>query len=231
MAAKKSLYVKMVACKDCGESREVRKDSNPKRCKLCSCSMGGKSMKGKYRIARQKCKVCDNEFSKNSRVAYCSVKCSSIDKRVNRTCKSCGKEFTILKSILKTNASGNFCARGCYNNWMCQTDRVTGRGSQWNKIRKAVLKKTPFCIICGANQKLQVHHVVPFRLTHDNSENNLVPLCVKHHKYVESITHDIEKVETDLKRMRFILMNIFIDIRNVTFMKLKVMHAKGQSHG
>ena len=44
---------------------------------------------------------------------------------------------------------------------------------------------------------IQVHHAIPFRLTRDNSQANLFPLCVKHHKIVESIFVDIEDIQPD----------------------------------
>jgi predicted restriction endonuclease len=69
---------------------------------------------------------------------------------------------------------------------------VTGRGSQWLKIRTQIKNAHPFCALCGTRDGLQVHHIAPFRLSFDNSAGNLIPLCVKHHKVVETITHDIE---------------------------------------
>ena len=56
------------------------------------------------------------------------------EKIEKRKCKECDCEFEILKSKLKSsNTSGNFCSRKCYENYLCDTDRTTGRGSQWKK--------------------------------------------------------------------------------------------------
>lgn len=52
----------------------------------------------------------------------------------------------------------------------------------------------PFCAICGTFKSIQVHHAVPFRLTHDNSQSNLVPLCVKHHRWIETLFVETERV-------------------------------------
>lgn len=36
--------------------------------------------------------------------------------------------------------------------------------------------------------RLHVHHIVPYRLTHDNDNANLIPLCPKCHKNVELVS-------------------------------------------
>lgn len=91
---------------------------------------------------------------------------------------------------------------------MCNGDRVTGRGSQWKRIRDEVVRLQPFCSMCGDEKNLQVHHIAPFRLSQDNSIQNLTPLCVKHHKIVENITHDIEATGSSLSDMKLIIGNI-----------------------
>jgi hypothetical protein len=40
---------------------------------------------------------------------------------------------------------------------------------------------------------LQVHHAIPWRLTRDNSQGNLVPLCRRHHKIIETIFLEAER--------------------------------------
>lgn len=53
----------------------------------------------------------------------------------------------------------------------------------------------PFCACCGTTRKqLQVHHIVPFRLTFDNSDQNLIPLCLKCHKSIEHTTQEAEAI-------------------------------------
>lgn len=161
------------------------------------------------------CKNCDKTWfdflSNDKNKQFCSIKCKSSYSRIDRTCKQCKTTFSICKSVLKTNASGNFCSRYCYTKWLCQTDYIEGRGTQWRKIRNKIIQKTPFCVFCGNKEKLQVHHIIPFRITHDNGEDNLLPLCAKHHKKIETMTHDIELVEKDFERMKIMLKNLFFD--------------------
>jgi len=66
------------------------------------------------------------------------------------------------------------------------TDRVQGkalkgekRSSDWTKVRKKFLVEHPKCFICGSNNKIEVHHKVPFNLAPDLELNpdNLISLC------------------------------------------------------
>ncbi len=83
------------------------------------------------------------------------------------------------------------------------------------------LNKTPFCGRCGTVKELQVHHIIPFRITFDNSQSNLIPLCVKCHKTVECVTNEIEAVETDIERMKAILGIMLFSQRNLIALKIK----------
>lgn len=187
-------YVKDVTCNDCASTFTVRKDSNPIVCKRCASVRGGKATKGAIRAAYQQCKGCDKKFRVSLKQNYCSYECRDKNIYTIRCCKFCNQDFKVLKKSIgnNTNASGNFCKRDCYERWLCRTERVSGRGSQWKKIRTEVIKKFPFCAVCGTQRKLQVHHIIPYRLTHDNSKKNLIPLCIKHHRWVESIFLDTE---------------------------------------
>jgi len=186
-------------CEDCGTEFTSRKDISSKVCRRCGASRGGKAMLGRYRTPRTECKTCRALIPANKGYTYCSVECRKIGVRETRECKYCKGTFEVFKSALSeaTNTSGNFCSRSCYERYLCRTDRVTGRGSQWNKTRKEVLRHFPFCALCGTTRNLQVHHIIPFRLTHDNSLKNLIPLCTKHHKVVESLLVSTEEFGFD----------------------------------
>lgn len=203
-------YTRERTCTECKKTETVRKDNKSSIC--ISCSSKIKSAKGLVTIRNKTkykdCKGCSNKIEIYKKWDYCSNQCASINKRIERECKECKVKFKILKSTLKTNASGNFCSRECYENYLCDTERINGRGSRWKKTRKEVLSKFPFCALCGTTQKLQVHHIIPYRYTYDNSKSNLIPLCVKHHKTVEIETNNLLKSITDYKTAKIILNNI-----------------------
>ena len=173
-------WTRQRSCSECGKVEAVRKDSKSTRCK--SCAARGNAASGRVKAVADAaaratfCPVCGSKKHKTD--SYCSVACRLTVVRVDRACKCCGVTFQVPRSRVngKSNASANFCSRPCYEKFLCRTGRVTGRGSQWLKIRTRVKAVAPFCACCGTTKKqLQVHHIVPFRLTFDNSDQNLIP--------------------------------------------------------
>lgn len=99
-------------------------------------------------------------------------------------------------------------------------DYIKNRGSRWKRIRKEIVKDFPFCAICGTTKNLQVHHITPYRLTHDNSKQNLIPLCRKHHKWVEMMFCDTERHGTS-EATRFIWKSILRERQMATATVIK----------
>jgi hypothetical protein len=85
------------------------------------------------------------------------------------------------------NSSGLFCSRFCYEEFLGAGSKTTSRGRGWALARKEALRENPFCALCGTMEKLHVHHIIPFRISRDNSQKNLIPLCRSHHKRVEML--------------------------------------------
>jgi len=56
----------------------------------------------------------------------------------------------------------------------------------WVGISKKIRKKIPYCQFCGGRKLLQVHHIIPFKHTKNNSLNNLIVLCARCHKKTEN---------------------------------------------
>jgi 5-methylcytosine-specific restriction endonuclease McrA len=79
---------------------------------------------------------------------------------------------------------------------------VSGRGSRWHAARTQAIRTAPFCALCGNFKRLDVHHIIPFRITHDNNQENLIPLCKKHHKVIETIYHDLEAENLELSTLQ-----------------------------
>ena len=201
------------------------------------------------------CSYCGREIEKaassvGKRQSFCDETCLRLYEaslRTVRTCKQCGKEFSILKSSLNSNASGNFCCRECYRlyqttlvgslnnhstrievecpncgkpfmalpskikaninvfcsnkcrheyhhnyiegekncNWKGGASRKRGN---FEEVKRKHFSGTRFCAMCGTTKHVHIHHIIPYRLTQDNSPDNLIPLCRSHHKSVESRT-------------------------------------------
>jgi 5-methylcytosine-specific restriction endonuclease McrA len=62
--------------------------------------------------------------------------------------------------------------------WMLE-----GRSGSWPKFRKAFLKKNFCCEACCTDKKLEVHHIVPFKVNKalELEENNCITLCKSCH--------------------------------------------------
>lgn len=190
----------------------------------------------------RECIGCGTVFKcyKSDKKLYCSKECRHAHLHTTRKCKHCGIEFEILKSLLKTNASGNYCSTSCYHSsgrniitckmcgqtavikkhrgrkfcshkcatqynskerhyrWVGPENKHTTRGRGWATIRAEVLTRDAYtCQKCGlkvrdndrvrgsAPDVANVHHIIPYRETKDNSLSNLVTLCPSCHMKIE----------------------------------------------
>lgn len=219
--------MRMRTCATCGKQENVRADNPAQRCRACA----GRSALEKGREQRaasrnhETCHHCGRQFGTppSSRQKYCSRVCLSAAKSTTRSCATCHTEFRVPRSVLSesTNSSARFCSRPCYERHLCRTPRIRGRGSRWKTIRREALRRTPFCAMCGCGQHLQVHHIIPFRLTRDNSQTNLIPLCRACHKRVEAVFHDVEAVDPPLPVTKLVLFCSIHARRTVTLHLLK----------
>ncbi|MDB5413215.1 MAG: endonuclease [Rubritepida sp.] len=188
-------------CRKCGRVESVRKDNPADQCQPCAASANGSLAKGVTRVGREvvPCGGCSVQITRlvtQKRRQFCSPACKHLAMSVERKCLECDHIFRKPRSVVDgaSNSSGNFCQRPCYVRWLCRTDHEPTRGHGWKHSRALAISRSPFCAVCGTRKRLQVHHIIPYRLTHDNSQENLVPLCVKHHRFVETIFVGLERL-------------------------------------
>ncbi len=63
-----------------------------------------------------------------------------------------------------------------------------GRYKNHEALRNAVLKRDSFTCQaygCGAKDTLQSHHIIPYKISGDNSIDNMITLCAYHHRLAE----------------------------------------------
>lgn len=67
---------------------------------------------------------------------------------------------------------------------------IKDRGPDWLRVRKNILERDNYCCRhCGMTQKesrakrhaLSIHHIIPWRVSHDNGPDNLLTLCQSCH--------------------------------------------------
>lgn len=157
---------------------------------------------------------------------FCSKKCMGEYMRaetITSECEYCGKEFTIYKSLLKTNAAGRYCSRECYwNSMKMQRKGYCG----FRPAKRKYFSGTNFCALCGSTKGINIHHIIPNRLTQDNSPDNLIPLCNKHHMPIEALTRKLLETEPDLDRLKFMLNNTLRTYQLATYSAMKGMSKK-----
>lgn len=153
------------------------------------------------------CIVCNKAIKDYPSKArkFCSMSCRNLlakqrykEKRLFKNCLICSKEFpTILSRIKKQQ--GKYCSKKCSS--LAQSDKMKGKGNPlwlggissdkerlrtyiWNKIKKNVYKRDGHtCKICGvSNIKVSAHHIIPYRISKDDSMENLITVCNSCHK-------------------------------------------------
>jgi 5-methylcytosine-specific restriction endonuclease McrA len=109
---------------------------------------------------------------------FCSSICSgkSYAKEIGKRFK--GKKKTEEhRARLSISAGGNGVIGKKYHG-------ITG--GEWKSIVADVLSRDGNrCAICRTQNNLNCHHIVPYRVTQDNSKRNLITLCDKCHRYEE----------------------------------------------
>lgn len=225
-------------CKVCGKEESVRKDNIAESCRKCASSV---SLEKAHNAIRQRpklkttCQHCSKEFNTcKSTIAkgqdrFCSKPCFLAAHRVSRTCKQCHNDFVIGRSRVygTSNSSGNYCSRPCYEESLCKDDEGQYRGSRWRRISNEVKNRIPFCVSCTGKRNLEIHHIVPYRHTADNSKSNLITVCKRCHYKVEKITRSLVKSGVDFDQMKLVLRSIFLERLMVVAYQLKTRADNG----
>ncbi len=75
----------------------------------------------------------------------------------------------------------------------------------WDDIRAQVYRRDGYrCVICGKKGRLHAHHIVPVRISKNNSLSNLVSVCERCHRRLEEVGFSILQNgghQTDVRRV------------------------------
>lgn len=129
--------------------------------------------------------------------------------KITLECDFCDKTYKVAPN---KKEKSRFCSRECYYNWRRESNITTGennsrwkggheyyRGKNWFQKRKKTLERDGYkCMICGKDKKEigrnpDVHHIIPYRFSKNNSLPNLISLCREHHTEVENLLNKYEK--------------------------------------
>lgn len=180
-------------------------------CIRCKAEWMSMNMKGsnnptyKPEIKNINCKHCNREFRKslhvtnNGRGIFCSKKCyNAFRKKFNREnpkqsakkiehiCHYCSglfkdyqskkKKFCSFKCLTKSKTAKQFSFK----------PKENYRSAEWRQSRAVALKIDGYeCMSCKAITNLHAHHIIPFKISGNNSWRNLVILCASCHRKYE----------------------------------------------
>lgn len=186
------------------------------------------------------CDFCKTEFKrykgnlKGNIRNFCSLECKrnyEKTRHITRTCLTCGKIFDVYQSAIdSTNAEGKYCSKECYNKSMVKEDSSSYKGN-FSSVKRKYFSRVQFCAMCGTTKRIHIHHIIPYRLTHDNGLDNLIPLCISHHKQFENMSLDfIESLNGNLDIAKDCInailrprhRQIMITARNILYEKRKI---------
>ena len=129
-----------------GEEFEINAEhalkSNPSKIKIC-CDKCGNIYELSIRQYYKNKQKHKQDMCKNCLLAPSHVKC---------ICKTCGKEFEVIKSQ-KEKGGGKFCSKECYDKF--QNQKVAVKCCKCGKViykKPSQLKKENFCSVLCANQ-------------------------------------------------------------------------------
>jgi hypothetical protein len=118
--------------------------------------------------------------------ASCSPACGNASRRryprEKRACRTCGGEF-VWSAKPHSNSAGTYCSIACRDEGYAMAGGYHGHRPRWRGKRNRFFEKNnDFCARCGRRDgRLPVHHVVPYRVSRDDSEGNLLTLCPRCH--------------------------------------------------
>lgn len=88
-----------------------------------------------------------------------------------------------------------WCSDECYYWWL--------REYHWGYITQVIKDRDGHkCVECGAKDELEVHHIVPWKRSRDNSDENLITLCHECHMKAHRVFRSECLAESRLEKIR-----------------------------
>jgi 5-methylcytosine-specific restriction endonuclease McrA len=155
----------------------------------------------------RKCKTCDTTFrfysalekSRDGQGKFCSMACRAAAGRVIYTCQKCAASFSHWRSVPR-----RFCSLECAGKRTKVTALSDGHllysSSWWRRtIRKRIiLRDGGECQRCRSSFDLIVHHIVPWIVSRDNSDANLITVCRPCHLRIHGLAKSSDFVPVEV---------------------------------
>ena len=181
-------------------------------------------MKKISREPNTKCEYCGKVFfrmpfqKRQAKRYFCSVSCRGKanikNKTPNTVCAFCDKPIFKWNYQLR-DFPISFCNNQCKGKWMSQNltneNSTNWKGGIYNnrvqilahtsyRTWRANILKDTVCILCGNNEKLELHHIESRKDNPDKirDESNVVPMCAKCHDIFHSNSSKGEELRENL---------------------------------
>lgn len=186
-----------IICKKCGKKFKVY---NYRRNTAKYCSEKCHPFKQKKLEKEYRCDYCNKIFKRwsghrNGKRHFCSYECKSKYQKgkqlgrpkdgIFKICPKCGKQFYVAKKQISRRIN---CSKSCSMKGKRPWNYIHGKGKEnrkygiyWESHRIKILERDKYtCQDCGKKGN-HVDHIIPFRISQDNSFSNLQTLCISCH--------------------------------------------------
>lgn len=219
MRYKKVKKIKL-SCKYCQKKFFGR--PNTLYCSQNCCVLWNRYKKTKKEMHTKKCPWCNTIFlAKRSNDIFCSNKCREYNRRykekekrkffqlktqkkAKKRCAWCNNEFSLER------ANQRCCCSVCYEKYYdyhsrdgdkarerarkyYKNNRDKIMANNYNISFKNYKEITTKCVICGFDEIVDCHHIIPIKEGGKNELNNYVGLCPNHHKLIHLRGYKITK--------------------------------------
>ena len=141
------------------------------------------------------CPICKKIFYKRSKSVTCSIECQSkLHSKwiIEKGCSGSANAFFGKKHTLKTRKHLSRVKKKMFADGIL-IPFMKGKGNpnkysrskdlEWRLFRKSILDRdNNKCVLCSSKKRLEVHHIVPYRMCKKHEESNLITLCRECHK-------------------------------------------------
>ena len=136
------------------------------------------------------CKICNNKLILNNtrditKKKYCSKRCVGLS-LLNPMAEKYHSEET--KQKMRKRKEGIFDGN---KNPNYKDGKYTGRHEnrkEWQRLSKRIRQRDSHeCCCCLSKERLDVHHIIPYNITKDDSSENLLTLCRSCHTFADNL--------------------------------------------
>jgi hypothetical protein len=121
----------------------------------------------------------------NTRFQKGNIPAGGFDTRFKKGHDHQGREFT-EETRRKMSESKRGEKNHLWRGGVSQCYKLHTTERKWKKQSARVFKRDNYqCQLCGSNKKLNAHHVIPWRVEHNDKMSNLITLCDSCHRRIE----------------------------------------------